>query len=52
MPSMNRVLIEDVAPRAWDAICDLLGGEDRDYQSLGEQLKTRHGAMVLLSTSR
>ena len=29
LPSMNRVLIEDVAPRAWDAICDLLGGEDR-----------------------
>ncbi len=29
LPSMNRVLIEEVAPRAWDAICDLLGGEDR-----------------------
>ena len=29
LPSMNRVLIADVAPRAWDAICDLLGGEDR-----------------------
>ncbi len=29
LPSMNRVVIADVAPRAWAAICDLLGGEDR-----------------------
>jgi hypothetical protein len=28
-PSMNRVPIRDVAPKAWGAICDLLGGEDR-----------------------
>ena len=29
MPSMNRVSIRKVAPKAWDAICDLLGGEER-----------------------
>ena len=29
LPSMNRVPIQEVAPRAWDAICDLVGGEDR-----------------------
>ncbi len=29
LPSMNRVPIKEVAPRAWDAICDLLGGEAR-----------------------
>ena len=36
LPSMNRVLIEDVAPRAWDAICDLLGGEDRIINLWGD----------------
>ncbi len=29
LPSMNRVPIREVAPKAWGAICDLLGGEDR-----------------------
>lgn len=29
LPSMNRVSIQEIAPRAYDAICDLLGGEDR-----------------------
>lgn len=29
LPSMNRVPIQEIAPRAWDAICDLLGGEER-----------------------
>ena len=29
LPSMNRMPIREIAPRAWDAICDLLGGEDR-----------------------
>ena len=36
LPSMNRVLIEDAAPRAWDAICDLLGGEDRIINFWGD----------------
>ncbi len=29
LPSMNRVPVREIAPRAWDAICDLLGGENR-----------------------
>ncbi len=29
LPSMNRVPIKAVAPRAWRAICELLGGEAR-----------------------
>lgn len=29
LPSMNRAPIQEIAPRAWEAICDLLGGEDR-----------------------
>lgn len=29
LPTMNRAPIQEVAPRAWNAICDLLGGEDR-----------------------
>ena len=29
LPTMNRVPIREIAPRAWDGICDLLGGEDR-----------------------
>ena len=29
LPSMNRMPIREIAPRAWDAICDLLGGEER-----------------------
>lgn len=29
LPSMNRMPIREIAPRAWDGICDLLGGEDR-----------------------
>ena len=29
LPAMNRVSIREVAPKAFDAICDLLGGEDR-----------------------
>ncbi len=36
LPSMNRVVIEDVAPRAYDAICDLLGGEDRIVNFWGD----------------
>ena len=26
---MKRLPIREIAPRAWEAICDLLGGEDR-----------------------
>ena len=29
LPVMNRKRVADVAPRAWAAICDLLGGEQR-----------------------
>ncbi|KAJ7096161.1 hypothetical protein C8R44DRAFT_644588 [Mycena epipterygia] len=29
MPSHNSVLISEFAPKAWSAICELLGGEDR-----------------------
>ena len=29
MPSMNSVVVRDVAPRAHAAICDVVGGEDR-----------------------
>ena len=29
LPSMNHVSIREAAPKAWDAICDLLGGEQR-----------------------
>lgn len=29
MPSHNTFLANEFAPKAWDAICDLLGGEDR-----------------------
>ncbi|KAJ6572310.1 hypothetical protein B0H19DRAFT_1133278 [Mycena capillaripes] len=29
MPSHNSVLISEFAPKAWNAICELLGGEDR-----------------------
>lgn len=29
LPSMNRVAIRGVAPKVFDAFCDLLGGEDR-----------------------
>lgn len=29
MPAMERFPIRDFAPKAWDAICDLLGGEER-----------------------
>ena len=29
LPVMNRRRVADVAPRAWAAICDLLGGEQR-----------------------
>ena len=36
LPSMNRVVIEEVAPRAWDAICDLLGGEERIVNFWGD----------------
>ena len=33
MPSHNTFAANEVAPKAWDAICDLVGGEDRiaDY---------------------
>ena len=48
LPSMDRVLIEDIAPRAWDAICDLLGGEDRITNFGATQ--SRDGATALLST--
>ena len=34
LPSMNRVPLQEVAPRAWDAISDLLGGEERIAGSL------------------
>ena len=29
LPSMNRIPVREIAPGAWEAICDLLGGEDR-----------------------
>lgn len=29
MPTMNRFPVSEFAPKAWDAICDLMGGEDR-----------------------
>ncbi len=29
MPSMNRVPIHELAPRAWGALCDLAGGRER-----------------------
>lgn len=29
MPTMNRRRVAEVAPRAWAAICDLVGGEQR-----------------------
>ena len=29
LPAMNRVSIREIAPKAFDAICDLVGGEDR-----------------------
>ncbi|KAJ7484229.1 hypothetical protein FB451DRAFT_1028714 [Mycena latifolia] len=29
MPSHNTVLVSEFAPKAWSAICELLGGEDR-----------------------
>ena len=46
LPSMNRVPIKAVAPRAWRAICELLGGEAR----IGT--RNRRGVMGLSSTSR
>lgn len=32
MPTLNRVEVRDFAPKAWGAICDLLGGADRIQQ--------------------
>jgi hypothetical protein len=29
MPEHRRLKVPDFAPKAWDAICDLVGGEDR-----------------------
>lgn len=29
MPAMNRFRVRDIAPKAWGAMCDLVGGEDR-----------------------
>ncbi|GIX07519.1 MAG: hypothetical protein KatS3mg115_1922 [Candidatus Poribacteria bacterium] len=29
LPTLHRVRVKDVAPQAWGAICDLLGGEER-----------------------
>ena len=29
LPSMNRVAIRTLAPKAWDALCDLAGGSER-----------------------
>lgn len=50
LPVMNRKRVADVAPRAWAAICDLLGGEQRirngaDY-SCGDSfiINFHHGA--------
>jgi len=50
LPVMNRRKVAEVAPRAWDAICDLLGGEERirngaDY-SFGDSfiINFHHGA--------
>ena len=50
LPVMNRQRVADVAPRAWAAICDLLGGEHRikngpDY-SFGDSfiINFHHGA--------
>ena len=49
LPHMNRVPIREIAPRAWDAICDLLGGEDRladAHPSWGDGfvINFKHGA--------
>ena len=46
---MNRVLIEDVAPRAWDAICDLLR-RMRIGLSIFGAMGSRDGATALLLT--
>src|SRR4051812_36315265 len=32
MPSVRRVEVKDFAPKAWRAVCELLGGEDRITQ--------------------
>src|SRR5579872_5338113 len=32
MPAMDRKEVKELAPRAWNAICELLGGEDRVRQ--------------------
>ena len=32
MPSLEYVEVKEVAPRAWGAMCDLCGGEDRIQQ--------------------
>jgi hypothetical protein len=29
MPTLNRFVVKEFAPKAWDAMCDLLGGEER-----------------------
>ena len=29
LPSMNRVPIRELAPKAWSALCDLAGGRER-----------------------
>ncbi len=29
MPSMNRRAVADLAPKAWDGICDVMGGAER-----------------------
>lgn len=32
MPTATRISVKDLAPRAWAAICDLVGGEERAQQ--------------------
>src|SRR4029078_11519850 len=33
LPTSQRVEVKDFAPRAWQAVCELLGGEDRIAQA-------------------
>jgi hypothetical protein len=58
MPSHTSVLISEFAPKAWSAICELLGGEDRISDttkvwhdsfivSLGEERQGKVGAREL-----
>lgn len=49
LPAMNRRRVAEVAPRAWAAICDLVGGAQRvkqgaDYSSSGSPSGPRRRA--------